>query len=440
MASGLLSLKWNNHKTTFFHVLSTIRSKESYCDVTLACDGKFYPLHKFVLSTCSEYFEQMFEQTQCKHPVIVLKDIQSEDLEALLNYMYVGEVNVVQEKLAGLIKAAECLKIKGLAVPDEEPVEGNFSREQSKRHSNRHDESPKAKKRKRNSEASEDTSRSKFSNRDSNVQNNSKLSSSEQIHRDAIDNEEMENSSLNANRLQSDIRSTNSVHKEESITQEITLDDNSVKPEPIDLESEESGNMDNKNSLHQELGFEDSMAGDDDNYVDVDPSMLGNVDDSQNMAGSSGFQGSSFPMWEGDGSLAGFPTEAFSGDGGQNRPMTHATSDESPYDNRKECPYCHKCFRSNADLTRHMHIHEGVKPFACALCPHRARRKWHLQNHTRSVHVKTGESFALTRAQCDALTHDQLHVIVLTGVNATVDGQPLTPDLVETLRGREWRM
>ena len=74
-----------------------------------------------MLSTCSEYFEQIFERTQCKHPVIVLKDILYDDLEALLNYMYLGEVNVLQEKLAGLIKAAECLKIKGLAVPDEDP-------------------------------------------------------------------------------------------------------------------------------------------------------------------------------------------------------------------------------------------------------------------------------------------------------------------------------
>ena len=82
----------------------------------------------------------MFEKTECKHPVIVLKDIKSEDLEALSNYMNFGEVNVVQEKLAGLIKAAECLKIKGLAVPDEEPLETSVSREQSKRHSNRHDE------------------------------------------------------------------------------------------------------------------------------------------------------------------------------------------------------------------------------------------------------------------------------------------------------------
>lgn len=93
--------------------------QDSFCDVTIACEGKFYPSHKFVLSTCSEYFQDMFHYTECKHPIIVLKDIHSEDLESLLNYMYLGEVNVVQEKLSSLIKAAECLRIKGLAVPDD---------------------------------------------------------------------------------------------------------------------------------------------------------------------------------------------------------------------------------------------------------------------------------------------------------------------------------
>jgi hypothetical protein len=73
----------------------------------------------------------MFEQAQCKHPFIVLKDIKCDDLESLLSYMYVGEVNVVQEKLSGLIKAAECLKIKGLAVLDEEPTPTKISKRPS---------------------------------------------------------------------------------------------------------------------------------------------------------------------------------------------------------------------------------------------------------------------------------------------------------------------
>ena len=35
--------------------------------------------------------------------------------------MYLGEVNVRQSDLATLIKAAESLRVKGLAVPDDEP-------------------------------------------------------------------------------------------------------------------------------------------------------------------------------------------------------------------------------------------------------------------------------------------------------------------------------
>ena len=143
--------------------------QESYCDVTLACDGRFYSLHKFVLSTCSDYFEEMFERTQCKHPVIVLKDIKSDDLEALLNYMYVGEVNVVQEKLGGLIKAAECLQIKGLAVPDEDPLESGScsTRDHHKRAPQRSEDSPRAKRRRRDnhpSDVSDDNTRNNSSN------------------------------------------------------------------------------------------------------------------------------------------------------------------------------------------------------------------------------------------------------------------------------------
>lgn len=95
--------------------------QEAYCDVTLACEGQFFPVHKLVLSVCSEYFEDILRRTTCAKPVIVLKDIRHTDLQALLNYMYAGEANVPQSDLSRLIKAAECLRIKGLAVPDESP-------------------------------------------------------------------------------------------------------------------------------------------------------------------------------------------------------------------------------------------------------------------------------------------------------------------------------
>lgn len=132
MESGLLSLKWENHKVTFSEVLSTIRKKRQYCDATIACEGRFYKVHKMVMSACSDYLEHMFEETNLNnsvatHPVIVLQDIRCKHLEALLDYMYIGEVNVVQAELPSLIKAADCLRIKGLAVPDDKTVDKNDS-------------------------------------------------------------------------------------------------------------------------------------------------------------------------------------------------------------------------------------------------------------------------------------------------------------------------
>lgn len=117
----------------------------------MACEGKFYPVHKLVLSTCSEYFEKIFENTPCKHPVIVLKDVNRSDLEALFCYMYEGAVSVAQSNLGRLIKAAEVLRIKGLAVPDEPPISDTGGRRGASSHHHSSDDrsSPHPKRRRR---------------------------------------------------------------------------------------------------------------------------------------------------------------------------------------------------------------------------------------------------------------------------------------------------
>ena len=122
-------LEYTSHKicTNKFlpslHVLNYIclALQHTYTDVTLACDGQVYPAHKFVLSTCSEYFSEIFTSTSGTSIVIVLKDVRRQDLEYLMDYMYLGQVDVAQSELPSLIKTAECLRIKGLAIPDDEP-------------------------------------------------------------------------------------------------------------------------------------------------------------------------------------------------------------------------------------------------------------------------------------------------------------------------------
>lgn len=67
-----------------------------------------------VLAACSPYFQNLFTDLPCKHPVVVLKDVRYSDIKAILEYMYRGEVNVGQNQLADLLRVAEALKVKGL--------------------------------------------------------------------------------------------------------------------------------------------------------------------------------------------------------------------------------------------------------------------------------------------------------------------------------------
>lgn len=56
----------------------------------------------------------LLSQHYDKHPIIILKDVKYEELKAMLDYMYRGEVNISQEQLSTFLKAAETLQIKGL--------------------------------------------------------------------------------------------------------------------------------------------------------------------------------------------------------------------------------------------------------------------------------------------------------------------------------------
>ncbi|KAJ3631233.1 hypothetical protein MTP99_012374 [Tenebrio molitor] len=129
-------LRWNNHRSNLLTVFDELLQNEAFTDVTLACEGgNPIKCHRMVLAACSPYFQNLFTDLPCKHPVVVLKDVKYVEIKAILEYMYRGEVNVAQDQLAALLKVAEALKVKGLVEEnrssgtsfscnrDEEPME-----------------------------------------------------------------------------------------------------------------------------------------------------------------------------------------------------------------------------------------------------------------------------------------------------------------------------
>lgn len=114
MAAEHFCLRWNNHQSTLVSVFDDLLESGTLVDCTLAADGQYLKAHKVVLSACSPYLGMLLSQHYDMHPIIILKDVKYEELKAMLDYMYRGEVNISQEQLSAFLKTAESLKIKGL--------------------------------------------------------------------------------------------------------------------------------------------------------------------------------------------------------------------------------------------------------------------------------------------------------------------------------------
>jgi len=96
-------------------VFSRLRDQELFVDVTIAtADRQVIHAHRVVLSAGSEYLEKILAVSPSDHPVIVLSNLKYRELKLLIDFMYSGEISVDQPLLAGLLEAANWLKIKGL--------------------------------------------------------------------------------------------------------------------------------------------------------------------------------------------------------------------------------------------------------------------------------------------------------------------------------------
>ena len=113
--SEKLCLQWNDFKANINSAFGRLRDDKEFTDVTLACeDGQQMEAHKVILAASSPFFEKVLQRNKHPHPLIYLRGLQSQDLLAILDFLYFGEANVFQENLDFFLAIAEELKLKGL--------------------------------------------------------------------------------------------------------------------------------------------------------------------------------------------------------------------------------------------------------------------------------------------------------------------------------------
>ena len=114
MNSEKFCLRWNDFETNISDAFRDLRNEKDFMDVTLVCEDEQIQAHKVILSACSSFFRYMLRRTSHQHPLVYLKGVKFMDLQAILNFMYHGEVSVAQGDLNSFLAVAEDLKVKGL--------------------------------------------------------------------------------------------------------------------------------------------------------------------------------------------------------------------------------------------------------------------------------------------------------------------------------------
>ena len=113
-SSEKFCLRWNDFELNIGSAFRDLEQEKDFTDVTLACSDNQVEAHKVVLAASSSFLKRILKKNPHSHPLIYLKGIKMSDVEAVLKFIYQGEVNVEEGNLNNFLKVAEELEVKGL--------------------------------------------------------------------------------------------------------------------------------------------------------------------------------------------------------------------------------------------------------------------------------------------------------------------------------------
>jgi len=113
--SEKLCLRWNDFQENVNNAFRHMRDSNDFVDVTLACeDGQQIEAHKVILAASSPFFQKVLKRNNHRHPLIYMRGVKSEELTAIVDFLYLGEANVYEDNLESFLTIAGELQLKGL--------------------------------------------------------------------------------------------------------------------------------------------------------------------------------------------------------------------------------------------------------------------------------------------------------------------------------------
>ena len=130
---NLLNLKWSLCSDNMMASLRDLRANNKFCDVVIVTKDTVIECHKFLLSSCSGFFNKVLASThstisEASRPVIYLHGVSAKCINNIITFMYEGELVIDGEDLTELFSVSADLEIKGLSQENKQPGKTYFNR------------------------------------------------------------------------------------------------------------------------------------------------------------------------------------------------------------------------------------------------------------------------------------------------------------------------
>ncbi|KAM7535370.1 hypothetical protein Aperf_G00000104447 [Anoplocephala perfoliata] len=104
------------HSINAFSKMNAFRKRGQLCDVVVKVGGRVFPAHRVVLAASSDYFGAMFSNgmAESEQLEIELKSVSADVMEALLDFVYTGQVKVSMDNVQELLPAASLVQMEGV--------------------------------------------------------------------------------------------------------------------------------------------------------------------------------------------------------------------------------------------------------------------------------------------------------------------------------------
>merc|ERR1712204_30981 len=112
MEEETIFLSWKSFQPQLSSTLDELYQSKNFADVTLVSDDQIHTkAHKSILSASSPVLKNLLITNPNSHPILYLRGIEWQELVSLLQFVYLGEVSLCQDRLKKFFDSAKDLKI-----------------------------------------------------------------------------------------------------------------------------------------------------------------------------------------------------------------------------------------------------------------------------------------------------------------------------------------